>query len=95
MEKRGYDINDYNDRLTILENLKDKWECSNIPSDCSKCSQNNCYLDTNINNVTGDITVKQVYIDKGEYYVFENGICKVDDCIEYSDNGCVSSSCSI
>ena len=90
------DIDDYNARLTIMENLKDKWVCSNIPSSCGdKCSENNCYVDTNINNITGDISVKQVYTDKNNYYVYENGICNVDKCIAYLNDGeCIPSKCS-
>ena len=56
------DIDDYNARLTIMENLKDKWACSNIPSSCDICDKNN-------------------------YYVYKNGICNIDDCIAYSDDG--------
>ena len=77
-----------------MENLKDKWDCSNIPSGCTKCSENNCYVDTNINNITGDISVKQVYTDKNNYYVYENGICNAGDCIAYSSDGeCIPSTC--
>ncbi len=88
------DIDDYNSRLTIMENLKDKWDCSNIPSGCTKCSENNCYVDTNINNITGDISVKQVYTDKNNYYVYENGMCNKGICIAYSNDGeCIPSKC--